>query len=51
MKRIFSTLLLFISIFLINCKSHTSIDSYFKELATEGNFNGNVLVVKNGTTL
>ncbi len=49
MKRIFSTLLLlFISITFINCKSHTSIDSYMKELAAEGEFNGNVLVVLNG---
>ncbi|WP_299215714.1 serine hydrolase domain-containing protein [uncultured Aquimarina sp.] len=52
MKRIFPTLLLlFISIILINCKSHTSIDSYIKELAAEGDFNGNVLVVKNGETI
>lgn len=52
MKPIFSTLLvLFISITLINCKSHTSIDAYLKELAAEGNFNGNVLVVKNGATV
>lgn len=49
MKRIFSTLLLLcISITFINCKSHTSIDSYMKELAAEGKFNGNVLVVLNG---
>ena len=48
MKRIFSILLLFISIIFINCKNHTSIDSYIKELATKGNFNGNVLVVLNG---
>lgn len=49
MKRIFSTLLLlFISITFINCKNHTSIDSYLKGLAAEGKFNGNVLVVLNG---
>ncbi|WP_299249054.1 serine hydrolase domain-containing protein [uncultured Aquimarina sp.] len=52
MKRIFSALLLlFTPIVLINCKSHTSIDSYMKELAKEGDFNGNVLVVKNGETI
>lgn len=51
MKRIFSILLLFISIIFINCQSHTSIDSYFKELVAEGDFNGNVLIVKNGETL
>ncbi len=52
MKRIFSTLLLlFTPILLINCKSHTSIDAYMNELVVEGNFNGNVLVVKNGQTI
>ncbi|WKX76694.1 serine hydrolase domain-containing protein [Zobellia laminariae] len=46
MRRIFSTLLLlFISITFVNCSSHTSIDSYIKELAAEGEFNGNILVV------
>lgn len=48
MQRIFLTLfLLFISIIFMNCKSHTSIDSYIKELAAEDEFNGNVLVVLN----
>ena len=48
MRRIFSTLLLlFISITFVNCSSHTSIDSYIKELAAEGEFNGNILVVLN----
>lgn len=52
MKHIFSTLLLLcISVVLINCKSHTSVDAYIKELVAEGNFNGNVLVVKNGETI
>jgi len=52
MNHIFSALLLlFISIMFANCKSHSSIDSYMKELANEGNFNGNVLVVKNGKTI
>jgi CubicO group peptidase (beta-lactamase class C family) len=51
MKRIFSILLLFISITFINCQSHTSIDSYFKELAADGDFNGNVLIIKNGEKL
>ena len=48
MRRIFSTLLLlFIAITFVNCSSHTSIDSYIKELAAEGEFNGNILVVLN----
>ncbi|MEM9364055.1 MAG: serine hydrolase domain-containing protein [Bacteroidota bacterium] len=52
MKPILPTLLvLFTAITLINCKSHTSIDSYMKELAAKGKFNGNVLVVKNGETI
>ncbi|MEO0901522.1 MAG: serine hydrolase domain-containing protein, partial [Bacteroidota bacterium] len=36
---------------LVNCQRHTSIDSYMKELAAKGEFNGNVLVVKNGETI
>jgi CubicO group peptidase (beta-lactamase class C family) len=51
MKHIFSTLLLFILITFINCKSYTSIESYIEKLAADGNFNGNVLIVKNGRTL
>ncbi|WP_276166503.1 serine hydrolase domain-containing protein [Zobellia alginiliquefaciens] len=49
MKHFFSTLLLVvISTTFMNCKSHTSIDSYMKELVADGDFNGNVLVVLNG---
>ena len=52
MKRILSSLLLFLFFLpLLNCQQHTSIDSYMKELAAKGEFNGNVLVVKNGATL
>ncbi|MCK8521931.1 beta-lactamase family protein [Aquimarina sp. D1M17] len=52
MKRIFSTLvLLLISIPFTSCKNHTSVDSYIEELVADGNFNGNVLVIKNGETL
>jgi CubicO group peptidase (beta-lactamase class C family) len=42
---------LFISILFLNCKSHSSIDSYLKAQAVKGKLNGNVLVVKNGKTV
>lgn len=48
MKRTFTLAVLFISVTFINCKRHESIDSYMQELAAKGEFNGNVLVVKNG---
>ncbi len=51
MKYLFSILLLLVSVTLGGCQSHTSIASYMDELAAEGEFNGNVLVVKNGETL
>lgn len=46
-----TVLLLLISITLLNCKSHTSIDSYMEEKVKAGEFNGNILVVKNGETV
>ena len=51
MKRFFPILFLLIPITLTGCQSHTSIDSYMQELVSEGSFNGNILVVKNGETL
>ncbi len=51
MKRFFPILFLLIPITLTGCESHDSIDSYMQELDSEGNFNGNILVVKNGKTL
>ena len=44
-------LLVLLTTTFVNCKHHTSIDAYMTELAAKGEFNGNVLVVKNGTTL
>ncbi|UTW57138.1 beta-lactamase family protein [Kordiimonas sp. SCSIO 12603] len=51
MKYLFSVLLLLVSVTLGGCQSHTSIASYMDELAAEGEFNGNILVIKNGEAL
>jgi CubicO group peptidase (beta-lactamase class C family) len=51
MKRFFPILFLLVPITLTSCKTHDSIDSYMQELDSEGNFNGNILVVRNGKTL
>jgi CubicO group peptidase (beta-lactamase class C family) len=51
MKRLSPILFLLIPVILTGCQSHDSIDSYMQELASEGNFNGNILVIKNGETL
>lgn len=52
MKRSYClVLLLNIVLVFTNCKNHTSIDAYLNELASDGDLNGNVLVVKNGVTV
>ena len=51
MKHFFSILFLLTSITFTGCQSHIPIDSYMQELVSEGSFNGNILVIKNGETL
>ncbi len=44
-------LLLSLIISLFGCKSHENVDSYLNELYQEGELNGNVLIIKNDSTI